>query len=368
MPFPRRKALLRWLNINPKWAWFAFAATTTIGLLNFSAEYSLHRSYGLNFSLSARLFDELTGTWSLLVPLPFVLKWFSAKPILASNWKRRLPAYFLVMIAMGLLHTSIMTVVRTAAYPIIGFGVYDPGELLYRYAMETAKFSPGFWFVYIGHLLYLKNREKQKEALKLAALQGELAEAKLDSLKNQLNPHFLFNTLNMISSVMYEDAKKADKLLADLSEFLRYCLAFDDVQTVTIKQELAITQKYLDIMASRFGGALEIQLQTEPQLLAAKIPVFSLQPLVENAVKYTMDSVSEGGKISIAIERVDDFIRLSVADNGPGLAAKSQGTQKGLANIRQRIATLYRDEASLELHDLPEGGAAAELSIPLRDV
>ncbi|EDY82739.1 Histidine kinase family [Verrucomicrobiia bacterium DG1235] len=364
MPVPSPKKLFLWLNINPKWAWAAVAVFTTIGLLNFSAAYSFNQSYGLGIDIPARLFDELTGTWSLLVPLPFLLKWFELYPLSKSNWTRRLPIYLAAMIAMGLLHTTIMTVVRNLAYPVLGFGTYDPGELLYRYVMETAKVSPSFWFFYIGHLLYLKNREKQKEALQLASLQGELAEAKLGSLKNQLNPHFLFNTLNMISSVMYEDIKKADSLLADLSEFLRYNLAFDQVQKVTLKQELAITQKYIDIMASRFDQKLSIKLDIDPELLQKEIPVFCLQPLVENAVKYTMDA-SDTGEIAIQISQVDSSIRVSVSDNGPGLTAKSQGTQLGLQNIRQRLETLYRGAASLDLQDRPEGGAIAVLEIPL---
>lgn len=367
MRLPSPKRLFHWLNVNPKWAWAAFAVFTTIGLLNFSAAYSLNQSYGLGIDIPARLFDELTGTWSLLLPLPFLLKWFELYPLAKENWPRRLPVYFVVMLALGLVHTTIMTVVRDLSYPILGFGYYDPGELRYRYIMETAKVSPSFWIFYIGHLLYLKNREKQKEAIQLANLQGELAEAKLGSLKNQLNPHFLFNTLNMISSVMYEDAKKADSLLADLSEFLRYNLAFDQVQTVTIRQELAITQKYLDIMASRFGESLSIVLDVDDDLQSKEIPVFCLQPLVENAIKYTMDA-TDAGKISIKIAQTEDSVQLTVSDNGPGLAVESQGTQLGLANIRQRIATLYQRNASLELKDKPEGGAIAVLTIPLRSV
>lgn len=355
-----------WLDLNPKWVGISLACATIIGLLNFSAIYTLNRSYGLGVNIPARLFDELSGAWSILVPLPFLLKLFSLWPLRKANWRQRLPGYLAAMIAMGLLHTTVMTVMRYPLYPVLGLGSHDPGDLFFRYLMETAKASPVFWFFYVGHLAYWRNKDKQQESLRLAALQRELVEARLDSLKSQLNPHFLFNTLNLISSVMYDDLKKADSLLADLSAFLRYSLAFREAHEVTVAEEEEITRKYLDIMGGRFGARLRATLDIEASLRAERMPVFCLQPLVENAIKFAADRAETDAEISVTGRRDGDRAVFRVSDNGPGLGGSTNGTQIGLRNIRERIAMLYGDAASLELRDRENGGAEAVIKIPLR--
>lgn len=366
MPTPYLKNAIKWLSITPKWAWWAIAGTTTLGLINFGAEYSLHQSYDLRFQFLPRLFDELSGTWDLLILLPFILKFFDFKPIDPTNWAKRIPLYLIAMIVAGMAHTGLMTIIRSSLYPVLGFGTYDPGEMLYRFAMETAKFSPGFWFFYFGYLTYTKNKEKQKKALELIALQKELAEAKLESLKNQLNPHFLFNTLNIVSSIMYEDTKKADSLLADLSEFIRYNLSLEDSQTVSLRQEITITQKYIDIMACRFGDRLQVTTQIDSDLNDSQVPVFSIQPLVENAIKFTMESILETGEIEIRAEKENAELRIKVQDNGPGLGASAPGTKTGLKNLRQRLLSLYGDSAQLSLSDASPSGVSCVLTIPLQ--
>lgn len=355
-----------WLDLNPKWVGISLACATIIGLLNFSAIYSLNRSYGLGVNIPARLFDELSGAWSILVPLPFLLKLFSLWPLRKANWRQRLPGYIAAMIAMGLVHTTAMTIGRYLSYPVLGLGTHDPGDLFFRYLMETAKAAPVFWFFYVGHLAYSRSKERQQEALRLAALRRELVEARLDSLKSQLNPHFLFNTLNLISSIMYDDPKKADSLLADLSAFLRYSLAFRETQEVTVAEEAEIARKYLDIMGGRFGARLRATLEIEPSLRAERMPVFCLQPLLENAIKFAADRIDTDAEIAVTGRLDGDNAVFRVSDNGPGLGGAPNGTRVGLRNIRERIAMLYGDAARLELRDREGGGAEAILTIPLR--
>ena len=355
-----------WLNLNPRWIWICFVGAIIIALVNFSTDYSYARSYEIEYHVPSHLFAEVTGTLSLLVILPFVLKLFSVYPLKKGNWPVQLIVYLVAMIVMGIAHTSIMTIVRYPMYPILGFGEYDPGDLLYRYAMETAKVSPAFWIFYLGHLLYRRNKEKQREALRLAELQTELTEAKLDSLKGQINPHFLFNALNMISSTMYEDLKKADTMLANLSEFLRYSLAFGDAQEVFIEEEVEVTRKYLAIMNERFSDRLETRLDIEAGLEHERIPLFCLQPLVENAIKFTMDFAVERGQANTSIARDGGFVRIEVADNGPGLGSETNSTKVGLKNLRSRIDALYKGKARLELRNGVDTGTIAVLKIPIR--
>lgn len=336
-----------------------------IALINFGTEYSYARSYEIEYHVPSNLFAEVTGTLSLLVILPFVLKLFSVYPLKKGSWPVQLIVYLVAMIVMGIAHTSIMTIVRYPMYPLLGFGQYDPGDLLYRYAMETAKVSPAFWFFYLGHLVYRRSKEKQAEALRIVELQAELTEAKLDSLKSQINPHFLFNALNMISSTMYEDPKKADTMLANLSEFLRYSLTFGDAQVVSIKEEVEVTRKYLAVMNERFSDRLVTRLDVEAGLENEKVPLFCLQPLVENAIKFTMDCVVERGQVNTSINRDGDVVRIEVADNGPGLGGESKGTKVGLKNLRSRIDALYQGKASLDLRNGNASGTIAVLKIPI---
>lgn len=359
------KALYHWLNLTPRRIGLGAAIATLIGLLNFTAEISFDRSYRYGFTNLSDLFDELSGTWSLLVLVPFVIKFFSLYPLGRDTWLRRLPFYLLAMVLTGFMHTALMTLVRTGAYPLFGWGSYNPGELFYRFVMETTKSSPAFWTMYLIFVYYRSHQEKQARALQVASLKGELSEARLASLKNQLNPHFFFNTLNLISSVMYEDLKAADKLIADLGDFLRYSLRYEDVQEVTVREELDITQRYVDIMRSRFGDRLQVESDIAAGLEETKIPVFCLQPLVENSIKFGLDDPDRPCRIAIILQPKDDRRVIRVTDNGPGPGDHPKsGTKRGLHNIRERCRALYGEEASLELLPNPSGGAVAQLILP----
>ena len=339
-----------------------------VGLLNFSAIYWFNKSYGVGINIPSRLFDELSGTFVILIPLPFLLLFFKRFPFCKQGWSGTLLLYIAAMLLFGVVHTTLMTIIRYPLYPLLGFGAYQPGDMFYRTLMETAKVSPVFWVIYFGNLVYLRTKEAQRKQLRLVEIESDLAKARLTSLQAQLNPHFLFNSLNLISSMMYEDIRRADKLLSDLSELLRYSLDFDRVPEIPLYEEISISRKYIEIMVGRFGDRLSVHFDIDPQSKDVSIPVFTLQPLIENAVKFTMDQPKAIGKIEITSRYDQSLLTIKVSDNGPGLVQKNQNsTRTGISNIRARLHTLYGDRASLALQNKPEGGAEAIITIELNN-
>jgi sensor histidine kinase YesM len=190
-------------------------------------------------------------------------------------------------------------------------------------------------------------------------------EARLTALQTQLNPHFLFNTLHAISSLVERDPRGVRRMIARLSELLRLTLERTEQQEVPLEQELAFLQRYLEIMQIRFQGSLEVETQVDPVVNEALVPTLILQPLVENAVKHGVSKVDGGGRIAVSARREGDRLVLSVRDNGPGLDG-TDATESGLGlrNTRARLEHLYGAAQSLTLSALPDGGLIAEVRLP----
>ncbi|WHU04032.1 histidine kinase [Sphingomonas sp. NIBR02145] len=193
-------------------------------------------------------------------------------------------------------------------------------------------------------------RERELAAVREAASRAEAAAtaARLAALRYQLNPHFLFNTLNAISSlIVTRDYKPADAMLAELSEFLRATLAVDPDAVIALEDELATLQHYLEIESIRFGDRLAVEFVCPPELEDALLPGFTLQPLVENSIKYAVATSAVPVTIRVEARVEDSHLVITVEDDGTGGAAKP-GTGVGLANVRQRLEALYGDQGSLE--------------------
>jgi sensor histidine kinase YesM len=215
-------------------------------------------------------------------------------------------------------------------------------------------------------------RAHEKAAAQMAAetaqLQTQLTEAKLSALNAQLNPHFLFNTLNAVSSLVERDPRGVRRMIARLSELLRYTLEGGTDHEVPLSQEISFLERYLEIMQIRFQGKLEIDMQIEGEAHNAMVPSLILQPLVENAVKHGVDKITAAGKIGIRARLEGERLVLTVTDNGPGPAkiTRLDDAGVGLANTRQRLEQLYGNEQSLTLAEAPGGGTVARIIIPYR--
>jgi sensor histidine kinase YesM len=209
----------------------------------------------------------------------------------------------------------------------------------------------------------------EEQADQLIKLESQASSAQLAMLRYQLNPHFLFNTLNSISTlVLLKQTERANAMLSRLSAFLRYTLANEPLAQVTLAQEVETLKLYLEIEKMRFEDRLRPCFNIDPAVAGARLPSLLLQPLVENAIKYAVTPQEEGADITITAQPVGENVRIVVSDTGPGLHAERPtailGTGVGLANIRERLAQAYGDRQTMETRSTAEGGFSVILEIP----
>jgi two-component system LytT family sensor kinase len=215
----------------------------------------------------------------------------------------------------------------------------------------------------INYFLLLEGEIKQRETLESQASTAQLA-----MLRYQLNPHFLFNTLNSISTlVLLKQTERANAMLARLSSFLRYTLANEPTAKVTLAQEVETLKLYLEIEKMRFEDRLRPHFKIQPETIGARLPSLLLQPLIENAIKYAVTPSETGADIWINATREGQAVRLEVADNGSGEGsglAVSPSTGVGLANIRDRLAQAYGAAHGFSTRQNDQGGFSVIVEIP----
>lgn len=310
--------------------------------------------------------------WALLTPLVFWVA--SAVGIERTQRVQRV----LLLLAVGLVLAIGMDVIlswfRLELFPSPRrprFGGSPPTPFsgirrlffLDDFALYLAVLAAGLAREYSWRLRRRHEDAVQLEAEK-ARLTAQLAEARMTALRTQLNPHFLFNTLNAVSSLVERDPKGVRRMIARLSELLRHTLEGADTQETPLERELDLTQRYLEIMEVRFQGNLEVTTRVPADLADAMVPNLLLQPLVENAIKHGIGELPEKGSIIIEAERQADALVLRVLDNGPGVRMDSDERGVGLRNTRERLHGLYGDVAGLTLSNRADGGACAEVRLP----
>jgi two-component system LytT family sensor kinase len=210
---------------------------------------------------------------------------------------------------------------------------------------------------------YRKYHERTVHALEL---EKHLTEARLQSLLRQLKPHFLFNTLNGIASLMHRDVNAADRMLVRLSELLRLTMNRTGQPLAPVREEIAFIEKYLEIERIRFSDRLTSEIDVDPAALEAEVPSLIIQPLVENAIRHGLEPHARPGRIEIRVRRDATAVKLAVRDNGGGMPPGGFTREGiGLANTRARLRELYGDRHGFELANHPDGGLEVRLTIPL---
>jgi len=229
---------------------------------------------------------------------------------------------------------------------------------------------PNVFAVFTGQLYFIVllyaieyYREARERALRATQLEAELSQAQLETMRSQMHPHFLFNTLNSISVLMHRDVAAADELICRLGEMLRASFAHDRAQEIPLGKELELTNLYLEIMRVRFGARLAAEVEVPQTLLDEQIPSFLLQPIVENAVRHGIEHTSDAISIRVTAQTIGGFLRLCVIDNGRGVPAEIRHGL-GLGNTRRRIQQLYGPAASLDVSRRTGGGTEVTISIP----
>jgi hypothetical protein len=288
-----------------------------------------------------RSHDELLGSPA---------RWFARQAL----W---LPLWWVVF-------TPLAFGIRHAVYAMLGETYrHDPWPQLFVYeSMKISIFVGLFTAVRFGIKSYQALVEAQLRAQRAIALQQQ---AQLQRLAQQMQPHFLFNALNTVSSLMHVDVDKADATLMQLAGVLRATLALGDAHEASLQSELDIARGYAGVMAARFTGRVEIAWAIDEALLARPLPVMSLQPLLENVFKHTVEKRRGLTRIEVSAQEEDGALVLRVDDDGrlAGPDAK-RGCGIGLANLRARLAALYGERASLALDERAEGGVRAEMRVP----
>jgi sensor histidine kinase YesM len=279
-------------------------------------------------------------------------RWFAAQAL----W---LPMYWIafVPLAFG---------IRSAVYRLAG-QVYTHAPWPHVFLYESIKIS-----IFIGLFTVIRFGILSFRALLEAKLRAEqsnalLRQAQLQQLAQQMQPHFLFNALNTISSLMHSDVDKADATLVRLAEVLRATLAHGDGQEAPFDAELRLARGYAQLMAERFDGRVEIAWDIDAGVHGVLLPVMSLQPLLENVFKHTVERQRGPTRIAVSAARAEQQLVVRIADDRGTLAtgtATGASPGIGLANLRERLARLYGQEASLTLSQLAPAGVCAELRVP----
>lgn len=307
--------------------------------------------------------------WALLCPLVYsiLMRWpFHERPLLRI---------ILIHIGFSLVIASIHEVITSAAYygilqKIGDFDFTDPTNRSWAYsALAPAIFSRTMeYWVLMGVMVALENvRQKRLEHLQFLQLKSELQISQLNALKKQLQPHFLFNTLNSVSALVGKEPEGARRMIGRLGHLLRVSLDAERQQKVSLAQEVEHVGNYLGIEAVRFRDRLSVTYDVPEELSEAMVPSMVLQPLAENAIKHGLDTVEERVQIAVKVSRSNGSLTLSVTDDGPGCSDVRAALHHGgigLRNVRERLHTLYGERAALTASSPPDGGFRVDLRIP----
>lgn len=215
---------------------------------------------------------------------------------------------------------------------------------------------------------YYKKFHEEKH--RSAILETQLVQAQLQALKMQIQPHFLFNTLNSISNLALENPRTAVQMIARLGDFLRLTIDNNGTQNVSLKEEIEFLKCYLEIEQIRFPDRLKVEIDVAPETLSASVPNLILQPIVENAIKHGISKSMTAGHIEIRAKRRDNMLQMQIQNDGPAFIQNGNGLIKegiGIANTRQRLRQLYNNDFCLDLMPLEEG-ASVMLEIPFNEI
>jgi hypothetical protein len=361
----QRNSLLRWTIITGTWV--------LLGLIYVTPGYFEMRAERMGHSF-IKVFAWGILTWLAWAPLTALIVALARRfPLVGGSWKTGIAVHLPAFVICSAIHSAAVIAIVLTIRP---WDNMDSG-------------SPFFWPRFLGRFkgslgpdlliyggivgicyaidYYRKYREREFVA---AQLETQLTQAQLDSLRMQLHPHFLFNTLNGIVGLVRDNNNQAAvTMLVGLSDLLRHALEHSDRQEVELKEELNFIKLYLSIQQMRFSDRLQIEFDIDPVTTQALVPNLLLQPLLENALKHGIGRIAEVGSIKITAIKDDGRLSITVADNGAGLRNDWQlktSSGIGLANTIARLQQLYGDNHRFDIRNRDEGGVEVEIGIPLR--
>jgi signal transduction histidine kinase len=354
----------RWPKIKLRSALVLGAIFLAIGLWNANTVWLDERADGSRTAATRFYVWELTGALSAYLLLPLVLTAALNAPVAERRWVRFAAMHLAGVTLYVSAHVALMWSSRVAIYAVMGWGQYRYGVVGFRVPMEWHKDVLSYTVFVLAIEAVAVVRATQARKVREAELETRLREAQLHALSAQLDPHFLFNALNTVSSLMYEDLKRTDRLLSDLGKVLRASLDADG-PTWTFAEELRHTECYVGILLARFGDRLAWVIDVEEGLGTARVPRFVLQRLVENAVKHNPDP--ERLAITVKARATGDLMEIEITDDGRGFAdpdAAKAARGFGLRGLEESLTLLHGERAALELANNEGGGARVCVTLP----
>jgi sensor histidine kinase YesM len=293
--------------------------------------------------------------------------WTLRSHIYNADWKKLLLLFFPLSIGVSIFEEAIWVLL----FPQLPMGKPPMPflrRLLFQLDAELVDSMVIFWsafFLFRSIGYYIRFREKERMA---AQLQSQLVHAQMRSLRMQLNPHFLFNTMNGISSLMRTDVAAADLMLEQLSRLLRITLHRGDAQFIPLSDEMEFIEMYLAMQDRRFYGRVQQQMNVDPGVHDALVPSMILQPIVENAYAHGLSHLSANGLLSIEAGSEGSSLRLTVTNNGVGIppAPSKNGSGVGLSNVRERLLMHYGSEHSFSMSQIEGDRVQVVMTLPLR--
>ena len=358
-----------------KWV-FYFGVWTVVGLFWSTRLYILYKDHPtLPITWLESMILGLIEWYLWAIFSVLIFKVCAHFPLDREHWKAATIVHTVIAVAGSLL---LLAAYNTIDRPIDEYFMQAPKPpematwTASYYVFLSAKFHGAIMtYALIALLSYALSfyQRYKREELQASELRAELAGAQLHVLKSQLHPHFLFNALHTISSLMHEDVDAADNMIGRLGDLLRRSLRRVNDQTVPLREELEFAERYLEIERVRFSDRMQIEFQVQAEVLNASVPNLILHPLVENAVRHGISGTVEGGTVKVVAERDGNSLKLVVSDNGAA-ATKAhnaiRGEGIGLTNTRERLQRLYRDQYQFAIENGAGSGFTVTIRIPLQ--
>jgi signal transduction histidine kinase len=302
-------------------------------------------------------------TWLLLLPL--ILRVVRRVRLTEGGWRVDLPFQLIAAAGFAFAHSELGAFFRWL------FGITAASNLPEALQAGIVTFASSFiryWMiagVYHAVSYFAELKEREVSAARLAT---SLAEARLESLRGKLEPHFLFNTLNSISALVRENPRGAEEMIGTLSDLLRASLASPDAGEITLAEELDLVTKYASVEGVRFGDRLSFEVDVPDDTRQARVPQLLLQPLVENAIRHGIAPREGPGVVRVSARRVGDMLHLTVEDDGVGLTTPHAGRGHGigLGATRERLGHLYGVDFQMDVNERTGGGTRVTIKLPFR--
>ena len=351
-----------------------FVIATVFGISSTFQAYwmdALSRDHPMSHGVPTLLLLNLVYWYIPALLAPMIMSAALRHPFDRRRWPLQVLLHASAALAYSIVHTAVMMgvriiILRNETLPPTFPGWWRAGLVNYLQQLDWLLMTYLFLIGVAFALAY--RRESEARAVNSAQLETRLIEAQLQSLQRQLHPHFLFNTLNTISGLLRTDPDAADAMIDRLGDLLRMTLHKSGIQEVTLKEELDVLQKYVEIEQTRFGSRLKVDIQVQPEVLDALMPSLVLQTLVENAIRHGIAPNARPGFIVVTASREDAALVLQIRDSGDGLPpdrlmALNRGV--GLDNTRARLEHLYRGRYQFTFANL-ERGLCVTIRIPLQ--